>query len=68
MHMCVLLSYMSLWIIYTYSVLHNNILGQIYVTGNNKHTQVFRSSCKVPDTAIKQKNVHLLMAFYTREI
>jgi len=48
----------------------HNILGQIYVTGNNKHKQVFRSSCKVPNTAFKQKKKknYLIMAVYKREI
>ena len=37
-------------------------LWKIYVAGNNKNVR--RSSCKVPDAALKQKNVLSFMALF----
>jgi hypothetical protein len=33
-----------------------------------KKYNILSSSCKVPDAALKQKNIHLLMAFFRRVI
>jgi hypothetical protein len=46
-------------------MLHKMPLWSIYVAGN---FEISRSSCKVVDGALKQKNVHLPMAFFRRRV